>query len=258
MKIRKVAFYYFSGTGNTLLIVNKMIDIFRSLNIEVNIYNMLYTKPSEISIDNTIGISFPVACFTTYPFVWDFLEAMPDGQGTDIFMVDTKGSFSGGMTGQVHQLLVRKNYNPIGAREIKMPNNINFSRYDEQKNQQLISIGLQKAKYYTHDLVYGISKWKPIFILPTLFEKLQVRRRAWTFLEKRLVLTIDNIKCIRCGLCYKLCPVNNIEMEEYPEYLGKCQFCLRCISFCPTQAISFKDKKDFYPYNALEAEELLK
>ncbi|MBW6516342.1 MAG: EFR1 family ferrodoxin [Candidatus Cloacimonetes bacterium] len=258
MKNKKVALYYFTGTGNTLLIVKKMAEIFSSLGVEIDTHNLVNTDPQDISKDSTIGLAFPVACFSTYPLVWDFIEGMPDGQGTEIFMVDTFGSFSGVVTSQIRNLLVKKNYQPIGAKEIKMPNNISNKSLYEQKNQQIISSGLQKAKYYTHDLVYGITKWKPILLFPSIFNKLNLRKRAWDILAKKWKLTVDNIKCIRCGYCYKLCPTGNVEMEEYPEFLDKCQFCMRCISFCPTQAIRFNNRDDFYPYQAQEAEEVMK
>ena len=258
MEISKVAIYYFTGTGNTLLIVKKMVDTFQSLKVETSIHNMVSTDPGAVAVDRTIGIAFPVACFSTYPLVWDFLEGMPDGSGTDILMIDTLSSFSGVLTGQIRNLMVKKNYHPIGVKEVVMPSNINFKPWDDLKNEKIISAGLQKAKYFTHDLVYGISKWKPVYILPAIADILDLRKRAWALLAKKIELSIDNIKCIRCGICYKVCPVENIEMEEYPEFLDKCQFCLRCISFCPTQAISFKNKETFYPYKAQEADEILK
>lgn len=52
----------------------------------------------------------------------------------------------------------------------------------------------------------------------------------------------DNEKCSRCGLCAKLCPLNNIHMEEgkLPQWDKKCQQCLRCVNFCPHKAIRNK------------------
>lgn len=258
MKIKKVALYYFTGTGNTLLVVKKMEKIFRYLNVEVTLFNIAKAEPENIPLNCTVGIAFPVACFSTYPLVWDFLRKMPDGKGTELFMVDTLSSFSGVLTGQVRRLIINKNYSPLGASEIIMPNNINFKKYNEVKTQEKIRKGLEKAKYFAHDLVYGNSKWKPIPLLPTVVNKMKLQNKAWSFLAKRWMFSVDNIRCIRCGICYKLCPVDNIEMENYPEYLDRCQFCLRCISFCPTGAISFKDKGVFYPYTAVEYEDLLK
>jgi ferredoxin len=46
-------------------------------------------------------------------------------------------------------------------------------------------------------------------------------------------------------------------MDGYPEYDEKCQFCMRCVAFCPTQAISILGKTT-EPYRAVKAEELLR
>jgi ferredoxin len=258
MRIKNVIIYYFSGTGNTLLIVKKMEEVFRKLNIKISIVNILHAEAEQVSLDKTIGIAFPVACLSTYPLVWDFLNNLPDGQGTEVFMVDTMAGFSGLVGGQVRRLLLNKNYSPLGAKEIIMPTNLNYKEINEEKNSIVIEKGTEQAKYFVHDLVYGISKWKALPVLPKLMNKLNMEDKAWSHLAKKIRFSIDNIKCIRCGLCFKACPVDNIEMEEYPEYLDKCQFCLRCISFCPTEAIGIRNKENFYPYRAVEAEEILK
>ncbi len=257
MNRKKVAFYYFSGTGNTLLIVREMIKVFRKLNIQVEAHNMLHSDPEGIPLHKTIGIAFPVACFTTYPSVRDFLTKLPDGRGTEIFMVDTYSSFSGLLTGQIRSIVTKKNYIPIGAREIKMPNNFNFKPYREEKYARIVKKGLLQAKYFSHDIVYGISSWKPTPFIPVFLSNSGFARRVFTFMKRKYALSIDNIKCIRCGKCYKLCPVDNIEMENYPEFLDRCQLCLRCISFCPTEAIRFKEREDFYPYTAVEYEDII-
>ncbi|MEN4018745.1 MAG: hypothetical protein PQ975_05825 [Methanobacterium sp.] len=59
----------------------------------------------------------------------------------------------------------------------------------------------------------------------------------------------------KCGMCVKLCPVDNIRMEKgkYPENLMHCQYCLRCTSFCPKQAIPCKINYKGKTYRAVKA-----
>lgn len=258
MKIKKVSFYYFSGTGNTLLVVKKMTEVFRELNVKVDLYNIVDVEPDQIDTATTVGIAFPVACLSTYRLVWEFLEKIPQGNGAEFFMVDTMAVLSGIVPTLVRQIITRKGYLPLGAKEIIMPHNINFESIKEEKNRLKTDKGLVEAKRFAHHLLYGVSGWKKVPLVPSLFRKLQMQERAWSYLTKKFAFSVDNIKCIRCGICYRLCPVDNIEMEEYPEYLAKCQCCMRCISFCPTQAISMKNKGRFFPYKAVEHEEMLK
>lgn len=57
-------------------------------------------------------------------------------------------------------------------------------------------------------------------------------------------LKVDTDKCIGCGKCAVLCPMNNISIKD-----GKatpkdsCTMCYRCISNCPKQAITLIGKQ---------------
>ena len=46
--------------------------------------------------------------------------------------------------------------------------------------------------------------------------------------------------CISCGKCAKICPLNNIRMENRKPVWGKnCTHCMACICHCPTEAIEY-------------------
>ena len=47
-------------------------------------------------------------------------------------------------------------------------------------------------------------------------------------------------KCTLCGSCVKLCPVDNVVMENNKiTFKDKCVRCFACIQWCPTGAIEF-------------------
>ena len=134
-----IDFYYFSGTGNTLLVVKKMKDIFTENGVPVNLHKIEKSKPEDVNLNHTLGLGFPIAELSTYNFVWKFIRALPEtDQDTEIFMVDTLAGFSGGIVGPVHEIVRKKGYNPIGVEEIVMPPNIfyiqdNSFRYVNRK-----------------------------------------------------------------------------------------------------------------------------
>ncbi|WP_231551359.1 hypothetical protein [Methanobacterium sp. SMA-27] len=91
-----IDFYYFSGTGNTMLVARKMTDTFIKNGCHVNLKRMELSNGTEIDIENTIGLGFPVAILSTYTLVWEFIKSLPNVQGTEIFMVDTLGAIPEG------------------------------------------------------------------------------------------------------------------------------------------------------------------
>lgn len=255
--MKQIDFYYFSGTGNTQLVVEEMIRFFQENKVKIVDHRMEKSKVKELNLDSVIGLAFPVACASTYKFVWRFLENLPETDTkTKIFMVDTMAGFSGGMVGPLRTLLRKKGYATIGAKEIVMPSNFNDKRRKEKKDK-VVQKGLAQARKYAHDVLFGISKWPALAAKPNLIQYFGKSEKVWNFMRKRYDLEINETLCIKCGICYKLCPVYNISMEHFPEFGDHCELCMRCVAFCPTQAIDIKNMK-YKHYQAIEAEEMMK
>lgn len=57
-------------------------------------------------------------------------------------------------------------------------------------------------------------------------------------------LRVDEDKCIGCGKCEKLCPMNNIKIvDKKVVQNNRCTMCYRCINNCPKQAMTLLGKK---------------
>ncbi len=57
--------------------------------------------------------------------------------------------------------------------------------------------------------------------------------------------------CTKCGTCAKVCPVQNIVMNENgPVWQHWCEFCFACLHYCPAEAIQYgrgtKGKKRYH------------
>ena len=256
-----IDFYYFSGTGNTLLVVKKMKETFQKEGSKVNLFKIEDSNPKNVNLDHIIGIAFPVAIFSTYPFVWDFIHKLPPSNRTKIFMVDTMGGFSGGIVGPVRKIIKKKGYNPIGALEIQMPINIFFIQ-DKDTNESKIQKGLIEAEKYALDLINDKANWGRIPVFSDAMNLFSIGTLKLTEIylhQKLFIFDPDKQKCSKCGICLKICPVENIKIEDdqYPKHGLNCQYCLRCVSFCPKGAIpakfNYKNKK----YSACKAKEFL-
>ncbi len=54
--------------------------------------------------------------------------------------------------------------------------------------------------------------------------------------------TVDD-KCNGCSICQKVCPVNNIIMEDNkPLWNKKCEQCYACLQWCPKESIQVGKK----------------
>ena len=52
---------------------------------------------------------------------------------------------------------------------------------------------------------------------------------------------IVNEKCVRCGICAKVCPANNITVTDTGvEFAEHCEVCYACLHNCPKNAIHLK------------------
>ena len=50
-------------------------------------------------------------------------------------------------------------------------------------------------------------------------------------------------KCNGCGICSKICPVQNIKMvDDRPVWQHHCEQCFACLQWCPKEAIQFGSK----------------
>lgn len=57
--------------------------------------------------------------------------------------------------------------------------------------------------------------------------------QPWLIIPK----TVDKDKCTQCAVCEDVCPVNAIELADYPKFSNDCFDCFNCIRLCPEDAI---------------------
>lgn len=49
--------------------------------------------------------------------------------------------------------------------------------------------------------------------------------------------------CVRCGICAKVCPADNITVTDAVRFSDRCEVCYACLHNCPKNAIHLKNEK---------------
>jgi len=254
---RDVELFVFSGTGNSLLAAQAVAGVLKYEKLSVHVRSMDQPCPKNLSIETAIGLIFPVACFSTYPTVWRFIESMPAGEGREVFAIGTMGGAAFGMQGPLRKILSKKGYNPVGAKFLTMPGNYNNKTLNVEKDAARISKANLEAQAFAYDLLDGNARWKGgIPVLSSLVHKFGQSRTPWNLFYKVFPISVDKEKCTRCKRCVNICPASAITLkEDYPavERLV-CESCQRCAGFCPSGALHVPGKPA-EPYRAMSYED---
>ena len=70
------------------------------------------------------------------------------------------------------------------------------------------------------------------------------------FLKAKPVTDPD--KCVKCGLCARLCPMGSIDPQDVSNVVGKCIKCCACVKKCPKGAKYFDHEGYLYHQHELE------
>ena len=255
-----VEFFVFSGTGNSLLVARAVAEALRQEGLPVRLRSM-EERPPVLSSESAIGLAFPIACFSTYPTVWRFIQSMPPGEGREIFMAATCGGAPGGMQGPLRKVLTEKGYEPVAAKAFVMPGNYNKKVLPVEKNAARVEKALLDARSFAYDLLNGRTGWGggiPVF--SALFYWLGQTRKPWKYFYKVFPISVNREKCVRCKRCADNCPEKAIALDEenYPVVNpALCESCQRCVGFCPEGALHVPGKPAV-PYRAMSYEEYKK
>ena len=256
--IKKGVIYYFSGTGNTLWVVNKYLELFYKENIEIDLIDIskTYSIGSQSKYD-FLCFAYPTyACNPPY-FIKLFIKNFPKVNNKPCFLISTAAKLHWDVLGLSARILRNKGYNVLATFKYYMPHNISFMfGIHVSKNLKINSILDKADKKINPDFVNLINRHtKPNFSSVAILSSIA----SWffnNFIIKSNVnhWTIDKNKCTLCGLCENICPNNNITIKYKKKKIifgNNCLFCGRCYNFCPQRAIDYKNnkfKKDFGRY----------
>lgn len=237
---------YFTATGNSL-------HIAKSLGGELLSIPQMDKEERYSFTDDKIGIVFPLHAWGVPSYVAEFLQKASFSCDY-LFAVTTYGIYSGAVAKHLTDIANEADFTFDYINKIKMVDNYiptfdmkkeveNEAKKEVEKNLAVIKSDIEASK-----------KWilKESFLNKASFNYM-ARRGNKPFNKKRLKVHvygegIENYiyvedSCTQCGICTRVCPVDNIslDMENGKIALSdKCFMCFACVHHCPSNAIHIK------------------
>ena len=238
---------YFSGTGNS----KYAAELFcKEYDKESGAYSIEDADAlSAVKDTNLIIIAYPVQYSTVPKIMRDYITDHSElWNNKKFFIIATMGLFSGDGAGILGRLLESCGAEVIGGLHLKMPDSIADEKALKrplEKNRELVKQADQKIKESVKQLKAGNPTQEGIGVLYRLAgffgQRAYFGHKTKRYSSK---VKVDTDKCIGCGICEKLCPMNNISINEQKAVSGEsCTMCYRCINKCPKQSITLLGKR---------------
>lgn len=233
--------YYFSATGNSLEIARKIAKELRDCAIK----SIAAQMPSEPvgGHGESLGFIFPVFYNGLPRLVKQFVEKLDILPETYCFALTNSGGSRANTLGMLEDVLQEKGVGLSYADEVKMPGNyiMNYQALASDKVQKLIEAAADKADKDAKAIANG--ERQPVKRKAVLWSKITNHIYLYKNISEWDEKFVTTCKCTGCGLCTKVCPVNNIIIEDrHPVWQHYCERCLACIQWCPGEAIEYGSK----------------
>lgn len=264
----KIGFIYFSGTGNTKHLIDKMVRVVINQGHEASLFSI--EKPLKVTdlMELTLLIiACPIYGSTTPRIMRAFLDKhgdeLPD---IPVAIIITQHKFSGDGAMQCARILKKKNKTIIATEHFLMPANLSdagiFSVDSHFKRQNITQEAEIKSENFIKFLLQNYANNQKQLPLKgkAFFWRIagSLQRLPFLALETAWIqlLNVDRNRCTLCGLCAKHCPTKNLTIQDEKLFIeDKCTLCYRCVNICPTQALAFLKKPgSFVQYQGCSGE----
>lgn len=234
--------YYFTGTGNSLKIAR---DLAESLG-DTELIPLAKATEEQLSSDrDTVGIVFPVYAWGPPSVVARFMDKVKIGPDRYVFAVCTCGGSASGTLMKVKKQLGARGIALSSGFVILMPTNyiVWSGSLPEEKQQKMFA----KARARVGEICAVVKEKKVQEVemgglIGRVITGLVYRFAMGAFPKGDKKFTLLET-CNSCGICEKVCPVDNLEMKDgKPSWLHSCEQCLACLQWCPQEAIQVRKK----------------
>ncbi len=248
MLYRDAKLYFLSGTGNTYRVVSWVADHLRDAGIVTDMSAIRVGNLDvkfEAGSDTLLVLGTPVHAFIAPWLMLRFIWRLPRHKGMHVLLVAANSGVSGTTFYVLALLLWLKGYTLRSFLDVSLPDNWTtiISGVPEEKARAALARAREKTAAFMNGFLAGersFLAWPravlALVLLPIAAGYLILGR----FFLAKLFFASD--RCIGCGQYAEHCPWRAIKMPAWagrrrPYWTLKCESCMRCMAFCPTQAI---------------------
>jgi ferredoxin len=236
--------YYFSGTGNSYYVAKSIAQ-----RIDGKLYPITTLKEGDNIEANILCFVFPVYDFKPPKIVSKIIENTASIRASKVVAIATYGvalsktlmHFQGSL--QKNGTLLTHGYG------VKAPHNAMGS---SQFTKEEINMRLELAEERIIKISERIAILSSDTIQKTsLFEDYTLIKNISTLVKLLSILIFKGASslsfkvtdsCVKCHLCEKICPVDNVKWDverDSPIFESRCTSCFACVQWCPKMAIQF-------------------
>lgn len=251
---------YYSATGNTEFIAQ---EIAKRLDDEcVNLLPRIKAGDNSILRSRKpFVICAPIIVCEMPRFLSSYIEKQDFLGSRDVYFIFTSGGYCGIAGVLAKKLVEKKRMNYCGHAEFRMPRNYvasdAYAQHTPEEIEERIHESCGRLDSVAELIAAGqelsarkVQLWETLVTVP--FNPVWVKYK----LSSKDFYATD--KCIGCGKCERLCPLNNISLKDKrPVWGNNCTHCMACIGNCPVEAIEYgeitqsKEKYNFSKYRHL-------
>ena len=265
MEIKTVWAVYFSGTGTTQKVATTLAkSMARSLNAEYREYcfNLPAAREKELTFTpaDLVVLGVPVYAGRVPNLLLPYVRDRIHGGGALAVPVVLYGNrnFDDGLM-ELRNVARDNDFHPIAAGafvgEHAFSTILGAGRPDEEDMalvQELADRTVDKVKALTGVPAQAVEVEGCDPIRPYYTPRDRQGEPIRDFLKAKPITDPD--KCVRCGLCARLCPMGSIDPNDVSNVVGKCIKCCACVKKCPKGAKYFDHEGYLYHQHELEAQ----
>jgi ferredoxin/flavodoxin len=233
---------YFSATGNTEFIAR---EIAKRLDDEcVNLLERFKSQDHSIlHSEKPFVICAPVYVCEMPRFMSQYLKEQVFSGSKDVYFIFTSGGYCGISGVLAKSIFKKKGMIYHGHAEFKMPRNYvandAYPMLEAEEIESRISASHEMIGPVAERIRTGQKLTaRHVFLFETIITV--PFNPVWCKLKLTAKYFHTTDACIGCGKCVKLCPLNNITLEnKLPVWGNQCTHCMACIGNCPTEAIGY-------------------